>query len=121
MNKKCYLCDGPLTDENYFVLEIGEEAFDLCEYDYHRMKSYQERIEKRKKELEEVICCKNYGKNCEFDGVWLCKNPDCKTPVLTSTLAGAHPSGCPKIDKWNSKKETIFINSSNMRTVKKNG
>ena len=104
MNKKCYLCDEPLTDENCFVLVIGEEAFDLCEYDFHRMKSYQERIEKRKKELEEVICCKNYGKNCEFDGVWLCKNPDCKTPVLTSTLAGAHPSGCPKIDKWNSKK-----------------
>lgn len=41
---------------------------------------------------------------CEYRGVWLCKNPDCKSPVLTSTLAGAHPSGCPYYDKWNSKK-----------------
>lgn len=54
--------------------------------------------------MTEKICCKGTdGKNCEFDGVWLCQNPDCKTQVLTSTLPGAHPSGCPKVDSWNSK------------------
>ena len=30
-----------------------------------------------------------------------CKNPECKNSVMTSTMLGAHPSGCPKIDKWN--------------------
>lgn len=54
--------------------------------------------------MAEKICCKGIdGKNCEFDGVWFCQNPDCKTKVLTSTLPGAHPSGCPKVDSWNSK------------------
>ena len=53
-----------------------------------------------------MISCKGNGyeiKPCEFNGTWFCKNPDCKTPVLTSTLHGARPSGCPKVDKWNSK------------------
>lgn len=46
------------------------------------------------------ICCKGTGApetRCEYDDAWYCKNPDCKTPVLTSTMLGAHPSGCPKI------------------------
>ena len=52
----------------------------------------------------EIVCCKLPGyRHCEFDGVLFCKNPDCVTPVVTSTLEYAHPSGCPKIDKWNSK------------------
>ena len=53
-----------------------------------------------------MISCKGNGFDinpCEFDGTWLCKNPDCKSPVLTSTMYGARPSGCPKVDKWNSK------------------
>lgn len=39
---------------------------------------------------------------CEFCTAWYCGNPDCKTPVLTSTLYGAYPSGCPLMDTWNS-------------------
>lgn len=45
------------------------------------------------------ICCKGTGETgtrCEYDDAWFCKNPDCKSPVLTSTMLGAHPSGCPK-------------------------
>lgn len=48
--------------------------------------------------------CKGYGYGvgkCEFDGAWLCKNPHAKTPVITSTLYGAYPSGCPKMCDWN--------------------
>ncbi len=41
---------------------------------------------------------------CEFCAAWFCKNPDCLEPVLTSTLLGARPSGCPFYDEWNSKK-----------------
>ena len=50
------------------------------------------------------ICCKGTGEpetRCEYDDVWFCKNPDCKNLVLTSTMLGAHPSGCPKIYEWN--------------------
>lgn len=50
------------------------------------------------------ICCKGTGKfgtKCEYYDTWFCKNPKCKIPVLTSTMLGAHPSECPKIDKWN--------------------
>lgn len=57
-------------------------------------------------EVDKMISCKGNGSDinpCEFDGTWLCKNPDCKSPVLTSTMYGARPSGCPKVDKWNSK------------------
>lgn len=38
--------------------------------------------------------CKGNGRDikpCEFDGTWFCKNPDCKTPVLTSTMYEARP------------------------------
>ena len=52
-----------------------------------------------------VIACKiNKKEHCEFDAAWLCKNPDCKNRILTSTLIGARPHGCPLVDKWNSKK-----------------
>ena len=50
------------------------------------------------------ICCKGTGKSgtrCEWDSAWFCKSPDCKSPVLTSTMYGAHPNGCPKICEWN--------------------
>lgn len=104
---KCYICDKLLDFDEIFVLSFTEqnESYDLCEQCYDRMIKYQERIEKRKEKLQGKICCKNYDTNCEYNGMWLCKNPDCKTPVITSTLPGAYPSGCPKIDKWNSKKE----------------
>ena len=52
------------------------------------------------------ICCKGTGEpgtRCEYDGAWVCKNPDCKNPVLMSTMLGVHPSGCPKIYDWNRK------------------
>ena len=42
------------------------------------------------------ICCKGTGApetRCEYDDAWFCKNPDCKNPVLTSPLLGAHPRG----------------------------
>ena len=56
--------------------------------------------------MNEKISCKGTGESgtrCEYDSAWFCKNPDCKNPVLTSTMLGAYPSGCPKIDKWNCK------------------
>jgi hypothetical protein len=56
--------------------------------------------------MKKRISCKGDGADipaCEYDAVWLCKNPKCKSPVLTSTLLGARPSGCPKIDLWNKK------------------
>ena len=56
--------------------------------------------------MNEIIACKGNGEDkarCEYDSAWFCKNPDCKSPVLTSTLLGTRPSGCPKIDKWNCK------------------
>ena len=49
-------------------------------------------------------CIHDESSFCEYRGTWICKNPDCKTPVLTSTLIGARPSGSPYYDKWNSKK-----------------
>lgn len=52
---------------------------------------------------EKICCIKHDNSFCEYRGVWFCSNPDCKTPVFTSTLPGTYPSGCPKIDKWNSK------------------
>ncbi len=104
MSNKCYICDKPLDDVKSFVIRLSDESFDLCEQCNGISKKLFMHIDKRKKELQEKICCKNYDKNCEYDGVWICKNPDCITPVITSTLPGAHPSGCPKIDKWNSKR-----------------
>ena len=56
--------------------------------------------------MNEKISCKGTGESgtrCEYDNAWFCKNPDCKNPVLTSTMLGAHPSGCPKIYDWNRK------------------
>lgn len=56
--------------------------------------------------MNEKISCKGTGESgtrCEYDNAWFCKNPNCKNPVLTSTMLGTHPSGCPKIDKWNCK------------------
>ena len=53
-----------------------------------------------------MISCKGNGFDinpCKFDGTRLCENPDCKSPVSTSTMYGVRPSGCPKVDKWNSK------------------
>ena len=50
---------------------------------------------------------------CEFCSAWFCKNPDCLTPVLTSTLPGAHPSGCPLVDKWNSRKNATVQSPEN--------
>lgn len=107
MAEKCYICDKQLDFDEIFVLNIADESFNLCEQCNERMIKYQEHIEKRKKELQGKICCKNYDSNCEYNGMYFCKNPDCKTPVITSTLPGAYPSGCPKIDKWNSKKEGV--------------
>lgn len=54
--------------------------------------------------MEKKICCKGNGKDvgrCEYDSSWFCRHPECKSPVLTSTLLEACPSGCPKKDKWN--------------------
>lgn len=56
--------------------------------------------------MNEIIACKGTGEDktrCEYNSVWLCKNPACKSPILTATLLGARPSGCPKIDKLNCK------------------
>lgn len=56
--------------------------------------------------MEIIISCKGNGEadtRCEYDDTWICKNPKCKTPVLTSTLLGARPRGCPKVDEWNRK------------------
>ena len=54
--------------------------------------------------MENNISCKGnsqHGTRCEYDSTWFCKNPECKSPVLTSTMFGARPSGCPKTDEWN--------------------
>ena len=54
------------------------------------------------------ICCKGTGElgtRCEYDDVLFCKNPDCKTPVLTSTMLGTHPCGYPKIYEWNRRED----------------
>ena len=102
---KCYICDKELDSEECFVIRFDDESLDLCKTHYEASKRLFAHIEKRKKELEGKVCCRNYGSNCEYVSAWFCTNPDCKTPVITSTLPGAYPSGCPKIDKWNSKKE----------------
>ena len=63
----------------------------------------------RMEKTEKIVACKGDGygvPRCEYDSSWFCKNPDCKALVLTSTLIGARPSGCPKVDKWNSKAES---------------
>ena len=104
MSKKCYVCDKPLDNGNNFVIRFGDESFDLCEHCNKTSKKLFMHIDKKREELKDKVCCKNYGENCEFDSAWICKNPDCITPVITSTLVGAYPSGCPKIYKWNSKK-----------------
>ncbi len=52
-----------------------------------------------------VCCIYNDNSSCEYRGTYICKNPDCKTLVLTSTLPGAHPSGCPYYDNWNRKND----------------
>lgn len=45
----------------------------------------------------------SYG-SCEYnDGGLFCQAPNCKRPVITSTLCGARPSGCPFYDDWNRK------------------
>lgn len=54
------------------------------------------------------ISCKGNAADipaCEYDSAWFCKNPECKSPVLTSTMYGARPSGCPKIDTRNRRVE----------------
>lgn len=54
--------------------------------------------------MKNKISCKGNGEpgtRCEYDSAWFCKNPKCKTPVLTSTLLGARPRGCPEKDDWN--------------------
>lgn len=38
---------------------------------------------------------------CEYNSAWICKHPKYKSIVLTSTMYGARPSGCPKVDEWN--------------------
>lgn len=103
MSKKCYVCDKPLDNNNNFVIRFSDETFDLCEQHYKTSKKLFMHIDKKREELKDKVCCKNYSENCEFDSTWICKNPDCITPVITSTLVGAYPSGCPKIYKWNSK------------------
>ena len=106
--RKCYICEKLLDDEvENFVICFNDESFDLCEQHYKTSKKLIAHIDKRSKELKNKICCKNYGNNCEYDSTWFCKNPDCITPVITSTLPGAYPSGCPMIDKWNSKKGDV--------------
>ena len=54
------------------------------------------------------ISCKGNAADipaCEYDDIWFCKNPKCKSITLTSTMYGARPSGCPKIDVWNRRAE----------------
>lgn len=53
--------------------------------------------------MEKVSCFGLDGKQCEYRGTWFCKHPKCKSLILTSTLIGTRPSGCPKINKWNRK------------------
>ena len=57
----------------------------------------------------EKISCKGDGTNtkCQYDDIWLCRNPDCKSVILTSTLYGSTPSGCPYYCKWNSKSKCL--------------
>lgn len=81
------------------TFRFSDETFDLCEQHYKTSKRLFMHIDKKQEELKDKVCCKNYSGNCEFDSAWICKNPDCITPVITSTLPGAHPSGCPKIYK----------------------
>lgn len=53
------------------------------------------------------ICCKGNGDDipiCEYNSAWLCKHPGCTSPILTSTMLGVRPSGCPKIERWNNKR-----------------
>ena len=60
----------------------------------------------KKTNMSEKISCKGNGHKdsaCQYDSTWFCNNPRCKSPVLTSTLLGARPSGCPKTDEWNRK------------------
>lgn len=104
MSRKCYICDTPLDNVNNFVIRFVDEAFDLCEQHYKTSKKLFMHMDKMREELKDEVCCKNSGYNCEYDSAWFCKNPECITPIITSTLPEAHPSGCPKIDKWNSKK-----------------
>ena len=46
----------------------------------------------------EEIACKGNGEKgtrCEYDSAWFCENPDCKSPVLTSTLLGGTSKWVP--------------------------
>lgn len=57
--------------------------------------------------MNERVYCKGNGEpdtRCEYDGAWFCRDPECRSPVLTSTLLGARPSGCPIYDEWNRRK-----------------
>lgn len=67
--------------------------------------------------MEEIACKGNgeKGTRCEYDSARFCKNPDCKYPVLTSTMLGTHPNGCPKIDKWNIRTVAKFLHRSKRR------
>jgi hypothetical protein len=56
--------------------------------------------------MNEKISCKGNGEKgtrCKYDSAWFCKNPACKTQILTSTLIGTCSFGCPRIYKWNCK------------------
>lgn len=56
-------------------------------------------------ELDIKITCKGTGKigsKCEYDSMWFCKHPNCKSLVLTSNLMCSRPTGCPKNQKWRS-------------------
>lgn len=55
--------------------------------------------------MEKIACLGENGEQCEYRSSWFCMNPKCKSPVLTSTLIGAKPNGCPKADKWNRKED----------------
>lgn len=59
--------------------------------------------------MADKVACKgfkgDYTDKCRYNGTWTCMNPDCISIVLTSTLIGARPRGCPLCDEWNSKKE----------------
>ena len=66
-NKKCYICDKPLDDVNNYVIRFDDEAFDLCEQHYQTSKRLLAHIDKRKKELEGKICCKNEVSNIKID------------------------------------------------------
>lgn len=111
-----------LTEDESYV----ETDFDSDDYDYFMnyncgrfwfedfgimVFSTKEKAEKalakmKAEEQNNKCCISQHGdvQYCEYYGAWRCLNPDCKIPVLTSTLVGAHPNGCPYCDKWNSKK-----------------